>query len=88
MEWDWPTGSLVIKAGDREGPGEEEDSIRDGGGMIRNRQRDAPRNEDINRPKVGKPGRKGRGNVGMEFAGYLYAIGMEVGWFRAKLQSK
>lgn len=56
--------------------------------MIRNRQRDAPRNEDINHPKIGKPGGKGRGNVGMEFAGYLYAIGTEVGWFRAKLQSK
>lgn len=37
--------------------------------MIRNRQRDAPRNEDINHPKVGKPGGKGRGNVGMEFPG-------------------
>lgn len=42
MLWDWPTGLLVIKAGAREGPGEEEDRIRDGGGMIRSRQEIQP----------------------------------------------
>lgn len=43
--------------------GEEED-------RIRNRLRDASRNEDINHLKVRKPGGQGRGNVGVEFAGY------------------
>lgn len=34
MLWDWPKGLLVIKAGGREGTGEEEDGIKDGGGTI------------------------------------------------------
>lgn len=34
---DWPEGLLVIKAGGGEGPGEEEDGLRNGGGTIRNR---------------------------------------------------
>lgn len=69
---DWPEGLLVIKAGGGEGPGEEEDGLRNGGGTIRNRWRNAPRNEGINHLKVGKPHGKGRGNVGVEFVGYLY----------------
>lgn len=32
----------MIKAGAREGPGEEKNRIRDGGGMLRNRQETQP----------------------------------------------
>lgn len=35
----WPTVLPVIKGRDRKGPGEEEDRIRDEGGMVRDRQR-------------------------------------------------
>lgn len=34
MLWDWFKGLLVIKVGGREGIGEEEDGIKDGGGII------------------------------------------------------
>lgn len=54
------------------GAGEEEGGVRDGGGPTGNRRRDAPRNEGINQLKVGRPAGKGRGNVGVERAGYLY----------------
>lgn len=62
------------------GAGEEEDGLREGGG-IRNRQRDAPRNEGINHLKVAT----GRGDVGVGFAGELYCrLCTHGGWGRSK----
>lgn len=66
---DWPERLVAINAGGAEGPGEEECGLRRGGGMIRDRERGAPRNEGINHLNVRKPHGKGRGNVGVEFAG-------------------
>ena len=58
---------------------------REGGGMIRNRQRDAPRNEGITHLKVAP----GKGNVGVGFAGELYCqLCTQWGMVKAKLQSK
>lgn len=65
-------GLLVIKAGGGERPGEEEDGVRNRGGTIKNRRRDAPKHGDINQFKAGQPDGKARGNVGVTFAGYLY----------------